>query len=281
MESGILELYALGELSPEEAIQVEELAAKHKEIADEIAAIELALERYALANAVEPDADVQQRLFSSLNLTVSPGIIEEPEPSVSSAAPATPVVQLETHSGKVRRLQFSLAAAVALLVLSVGALFYTYNELNVARDQIAGLSQQNQQYTRNAGYIQKSNEELKEMLSMSADANWAAVKLAGTAKTPDAKMMLYWNKKSKAVMVNNANLALPKTDKAHQYQLWALVNGKPVDLGVFDAGADTSSMMIRMKEIETAQAFAVTLEPAGGSKNPTLEQMVVMGAVSI
>ena len=31
--------------------------------------------------------------------------------------------------------------------------------------------------------------------------------------------------------------------------------------------------------IEKAQAFAVTIEPMGGSVNPTMEKMVVMGAI--
>ncbi|WP_162618558.1 anti-sigma factor [Pedobacter yulinensis] len=280
MESGILELYVLGELSHEEAAEVQALAVKHPEIADEIAAIELALEQYAQSNAIEPDTAVGQRIFAEIGPAIS-----LPASPVAAAVPPQhqTVTDPETgnQSARLRRLQFWLAAAVTLLVVSAGALFYTYSELSAARERITGLSLQNQQYTRNATYMLKSNEELRTMLNMNADAGWSAVRLAGTAQAPEARMMVYWHKESKQVMVNNVNLKLPEHDKNHQYQLWALVNGKPVDLGVFDAGKDTSSMMIRMKEIATAQAFAVTLEPAGGSKNPTLERMVVMGAVSI
>jgi anti-sigma-K factor RskA len=34
-----------------------------------------------------------------------------------------------------------------------------------------------------------------------------------------------------------------------------------------------------MKSIGKAQAFAVTLEPKGGSVNPTMDKMMVMGAI--
>ncbi len=34
-----------------------------------------------------------------------------------------------------------------------------------------------------------------------------------------------------------------------------------------------------MKEIEDAQAFAITLEPKGGSVNPTTSEMYVMGSI--
>jgi anti-sigma-K factor RskA len=72
-------------------------------------------------------------------------------------------------------------------------------------------------------------------------------------------------------------MKMPVNDKAHQYQLWALVGGKPVDLGVFDSGADTLTNIKEMKSLASADAFAVTLEPRGGSVNPTMDQMMVIG----
>jgi len=33
--------------------------------------------------------------------------------------------------------------------------------------------------------------------------------------------------------------------------------------------------------VETAEAFAVTIEPFGGSPTPTMENLVLMGKVSI
>lgn len=37
--------------------------------------------------------------------------------------------------------------------------------------------------------------------------------------------------------------------------------------------------LIKMQNIQGASAFAITLEPQGGSENPTLEAMYVMGNV--
>ncbi|MBC7744832.1 MAG: hypothetical protein H7096_06985, partial [Flavobacterium sp.] len=50
------------------------------------------------------------------------------------------------------------------------------------------------------------------------------------------------------------------------------------DLGVFSVNSEDNGM-IKMKDIAAAQAFAVTLELRGGSINPTMEQMMVMGAI--
>jgi len=49
----------------------------------------------------------------------------------------------------------------------------------------------------------------------------------------------------KRVMIDMANMKMPVNDNAHQYHLWALVGGKPVNLGVFDSGTDTLSILKR------------------------------------
>ena len=71
------------------------------------------------------------------------------------------------------------------------------------------------------------------------------------------------------------DLPQPPTDK--QYQLWAIVNDQPVDLGVFDL--DSTRTGILQLEQGQPQAFAITLEPRGGSAQPTLDQMYVSGGV--
>ena len=53
IESGILELYVLGDVSAEEKLQVEDMAAKYPAVKAEIAEIEKSMELYAEANAVE------------------------------------------------------------------------------------------------------------------------------------------------------------------------------------------------------------------------------------
>jgi anti-sigma-K factor RskA len=77
-------------------------------------------------------------------------------------------------------------------------------------------------------------------------------------------------------MIDMANANMPVNDKYHQYQLWALVGGKPVSLGVFDADT-TSKDMKEMESIASADAFAVTLEKRGGSPTPTMDEMMVLG----
>ena len=53
-------------------------------------------------------------------------------------------------------------------------------------------------------------------------------------------------------------------------------DGKPVDMGVFDFDVKG---LLKMKSVANAATFAVTIEPKGGSVNPTLEAMQVAGNV--
>ena len=93
----------------------------------------------------------------------------------------------------------------------------------------------------------------------------------------DAIAAVVYNTEAQNSYLDVINLAEPTSDQ--QYQLWAIVDGTPVDMGVFDIAINTDSGLIEVPYIEDAQAFAITLEPRGGSVVPTLEQMVVLGNV--
>ena len=278
IESGVLELYVLGDLSPEEALQVEEMAAQYPEVKSELTAIEIAMENYAMENAVAPSADIETKLFEKLGL----GKNEEVE--AISTTPAyteeAKVVKLDNSDSKVRTLRFALVACVALLIISTGALFITYNKLNAAHDQIASLNLDKEKFAGVVSKLEFENKGLDNMVAMNDSKEWATIRMAGQAFSPKSKMNVYWNKKDKSVLINYVAMDLPKADAEHEYQLWALVNGKPVSLGVFGKTDSTSTEALqKMQAIQEAQAFAVTLEPMGGSVNPTMEKLAVMGGV--
>lgn len=278
IESGVLELYVLGDLSPEETLQVEEMASQNPEVRDEIAAIEQAMEQYAMQNAVEPSADVETRLFEKLGLSeIEENVNVQPEP-IYAEEPR--IIRLDGSDAKVRTLRYALVACIALLVVSTVALFITYNKLNAAHDQIASLNLDKQKFAGVVSKLEFENQGLDNMAEMADSKEWATIRMAGQAFSPASKMKVYWNKKDKSVLINYVAMDLPKTDAEHQYQLWALVNGKPRSLGVFGKTDSTNNeALLKMQTIQEAQAFAVTLEPKGGSVNPTMDKLTVMGGV--
>ncbi|MDY0907771.1 anti-sigma factor [Pedobacter sp. CFBP9032] len=277
IESGVLELYVLGDLSPEETLRVKELASQHQEVRDELAAIEYAMEEFAMQNAVQPSEDVEAKLFQKLGIN-----IDEETNSVSDLPlQAEPkIVSLDHSNAKMRSLRYALVACVALLIVSTAALFITYSKLTDAHDQIASLNLDKEKFAGVVSKLEYNNRGLNNLVEMNESKDWATIKMQGQAISPQSKMNVYWNKKNKDVIINYLAMDLPKADAQHEYQLWALVNGKPVSLGVFGKTDSTSrDALLKMQTIQEAQAFAVTLEPMGGSVNPTMEKLTVMGGV--
>ena len=282
IESGILELYVLGELNEQEQHEVEAMAAQYPEVKQEISAIELAMEEYAIQHAVQPSLGLENKILEKIALTTvtSTDVSENIAPPVPQEIKIRPLYP-EGYESKLKTLRIALVACAVLLIVAGIALYSAHTELGTAKEQIIALNQDKQKFANTVNYMKETNQELQTIADMPNDPDWKIVKLAGTKMAPQAKMMVYWHTSGRHVMVDNSKMGLPKNDQAHQYQLWALVNGKPVNLGVFDVKADTTHILLKMKEIGSAQAFAVTLEKRGGVASPTMDQMIVMGGVSI
>ncbi|MDN5286513.1 MAG: hypothetical protein JWR38_2787 [Mucilaginibacter sp.] len=271
IETGILELYVLGDVTPDEKLQVEAMALKHPAIKAELDAIERSMELYAQENAIEPAENLRSRILGSTltnlgddnNFTAAPSHQESDSYDDEDNVTALPV-----RTGN-NFYKYAFAASVALLIASTIALLSVYNRLQDTNGQLLSLQLQNQHFTNRVNLMNRE-------LSVFRDPSFKLLKLQGTAKNPTMAVTLAFSAAKKKVMIDMSNVKLPQNDKDHQYQLWALVGGKPVDLGVFDATKDSTDMK-EMKSIALADAFAVTLEPKGGSINPTMDQMMVLG----
>jgi len=264
IETGILELYVLGDVTPDEKLQVEEMAKKHPAVKAELDEIERSLELYAQENAVEPSENLRSRVMGSIltNLGDDNNFPEKPQPVNHKLVELT--ARKENNFYK-----YAFAASLALLIASTIALVSVYSRLQQSTNQLEAIQLQNQHFSNRVNLMDRE-------LGIFRDPSFKLLKLQGTAKTPASVVMLAFSPSKKKVMIDMGNVKLPENDKDHQYQLWALVGGKPVDLGVFDAKNDSTGMK-EMKSIALADAFAVTLEPKGGSVNPTMDQMVVLG----
>ncbi len=264
LESGILELYVLGDLSSEEIREVESTIARYPEVKAEVEAIENALQAYAISNAIEPSGAVRTKILNSI------------ETSTNSQAPVVAMYPAATSSSFYK---YAFAASVALLLVSVILLINLNDKLKESNSQLAVIQSENQQFSNRVNYMNQELEDNKKFLEIyQQPAQYKLVSLKGSPKAPSARMTVAFSPEKQEVVIDLSSLNMPSNDAQHQYQLWALVDGKPVDLGVFDSTDDHSGMK-RMKSVKGAQAFAVTLEPKGGSVNPTMEQMMAIGNI--
>jgi anti-sigma-K factor RskA len=266
IETGILELYVLGEVTPAERLQVEEMAAKHPAVKAELDEIEQSMELYAEENAIEPSEHLRGRILGSL-LTNFGDDNNFPSPTHVQHENVVPMTTPKKESSNFYKYAF--AACLALLIGATVALINVYQRLQATDNQLSAMQLQTQRFSNT---VSAKDDEL----SLLRDTSFKLIHLKGTAKSPNSVMTVAFSPTKQKVVIDMEGLKLPANDSTHQYQLWALVGGKPVDLGVFDATSDTSGFK-NMKAIANADAFAVTLEPRGGSVSPTLSEMVVLG----
>ncbi len=78
------------------------------------------------------------------------------------------------------------------------------------------------------------------------------------------------------VYVDPSNL--PAVPAGKQYQLWAIVDGKPISGGMISTEKGIYHIQ-KMKSFGKADAFAITLEKAGGSPAPTMDEMYVISKI--
>jgi anti-sigma-K factor RskA len=265
IETGILELYVLGDITQEERLQVEAMIAAHPAVKAEIAEIEKAMELYAHANAVEPSEHQRGKILNSILTNLA-----DDRTFTKNQANTTDSIISMPPSRANNFYKYAFAASIILLAASIIALYQMHNQLVDSNTQLAILTSQNLQFSKTVNLID-------EQLDIFRDTSFKVVRLKPTGKVPNIGITVAWNTVKKKVMIDMATMKMPKNDKTHQYQLWALVGHKPVDLGVFDKTANDTIAMKQMKSIASADAFAVTLEPRGGSINPTMSEMMVLG----
>ena len=265
IESGVLELYVLGDLTVSERHEVELMLEKHPALREEIVEIEKSLQKYSEAHAEEAPEHLRSKILDRLEIAD-----EEKD---------TPVVPIAKSGNKNDFFKYAFAASIALLLISLIAIINLSSQLRESNNQIAILRESNQKFSSRVNYVEGQLDEARQSLKIFHNPEqYKLVNLKGTQNAPSASMMVAFSAEKEEVMIDLASLKMPANDAEHQYQLWALVDGKPVDLGVFDAKTDTAGM-VKMKSIKAAQAFAVTLEPKGGSVTPTMEQMMLMGSI--
>jgi anti-sigma-K factor RskA len=258
--SGILEIYALGMTNEEETLEVESLLSTYPELRAELEQIELGLEAFAQEQAIEPPTDLKAKILEEMGLSDSLGKAVE--------VPA--------------KKQFNYWAFVFILLSIIfGSLmvwFYLQNQESTkeATALEKELKDCNTSKTEELLFAEKSlNKKVWEIYILT-NTYTSKIVLSGTEKYPDLNATVYWNKSAKVTYIANTGLPIAAADE--DYQLWAIVDGKPVDLGV--VGDIDLSTLAEMKFVESPQAFAITLEPKGGSKVPTMENMVTLGALS-
>ncbi len=256
IESGVIESYVLGVATPAEIAEVKAMANEHIEVRQAILDFENLLQQQLNKDVVQPPAHIKSNIQNILFADSS-----------SEKTTLAPVRSINLS-------RYIAAAAIILLVVSTSLNFYFYSKFKDSSDRYeALLSDRNDLQASNAAYKSKL-DEINQSLQMMEDPHMVKIQLNGIKGKEENTAAVYWDTRTKEVYL--LPMKMDKTPEGMQYQLWAIVDGKPVDAGMVGDCAG----LCKMKVIDHAEAFAITLEKQGGSKTPTLADMFVIGKVS-
>jgi anti-sigma-K factor RskA len=278
IESGILESYVLGVATAGESAEVERLSLEYPAIRQELDAIRNSLETYALQYEKEPPAFLKNKIME--NLFNEHTIVENRHSgSITQSVTETTdspreVISLNqnTQSSAPQRSIFKMAASWVLLALSISANIWFFKNWKNSEEKVLALESQNQTLAKEGQTLKASYQEEVAVLQ---NPDVKIIQLSGQPVAPQAKALVYFDKTKQEVYLSA--LSLPEVPKGKQYQLWAIVDGKPVDAGMIDSKGN----ILKMKSFSNAVAFAISLEDTGGSTTEAGPKgaVYVMGAV--
>jgi anti-sigma-K factor RskA len=227
----------------------------YPQLKEELRQIESAQEKLIAELSVEPGSSVKELILSS----------------VEKGRRETPVVTITRQSSL---WKYSLAASIALTLVSSVLAFRYYYKWKKADTNLTELLVQNQRIASEYNIVNQRLDKIESDLKVTTSPSFKRTIMNGTDNSPESLAFVYWNSSTQDVYLSIEKMR--ELTLNNQYQLWAIVDGKPVDAGVFDS---SFSGLLRMKNISGATAFAVTVEKRGGSESPTLETMQVVGNV--
>ncbi len=256
IDSGILELYVYGLLNESENDEVTAMAFKHPEVKDEIIAIEKAI----------------VNLSSSFSPFLSHSQFEKIK------------AQLELKHSKVITMKrggnwSSYVGWAASVVLLIG-IGFQYSKMNDDTTHLQTIEGQKNKLEQTVVTLETKNKATETVLNVVRDDNNTVVALGGQAAAPTAKAKIYWNKQTQVVYVDASGLPEPPEGKV--YQIWSLKlqpQLTPTSIGLLTNFQANTSKVFAVEKTSGAEAFGITLEPAGGSASPTMEQLYTLGKV--
>ena len=264
ISSGVLESYVMGELSEQEMRKVECMALVHEDISKELKSIEESFEMLVMDTAVSPSAGLKAKIWADI------------EGAKKQEVPVVAMNTVEEINKDSSGFNWARAASVAAVVGLAALTWVNYAD---KKELTAQLNQQKNaqiEIDQKLSETRLNLEHVSEELAIVTSVEYVPVVMKGTDNAPSSLAQVYWSAGNQDVYLRVAEMAPLPAGKV--YQLWALDGGVPVDAGTF---TPDEKGLIRMKNIVSGQAFAVTIEDEGGAATPALETLQVIGNVPV
>ena len=261
INSGVLELYVAGALTEKEMVEATRNVNQHLELKSEVERLENAFMTYAKLHA----PPISPALKASLLQTGQ---------SISSASAGT-IPPTNSFS------RWICGLGLLFLIGSIAFNIYQYQNTKSLERNVETIKNENQIFANDLETLKEKYASNQSIFAEIRQPSTKTIILESVGKVAGAQAIVFWNTETKNIFVDAANLPDPPAGKV--YQLWWMISVDPLtpnNAGTLDGFVTNDDKVFAALSADKAVAFAITLEPEGGSESPTLDELYVLGQVS-
>ena len=248
ISSGIIEMYVMGLCDKDEKMEIESLRLQYPQLQMAIEAFEIALENNLQQYATQPSQHIDEQILQVLDR------LQNKNEDLQ-----------KQHIAPVRKMNWLIPAVAAAIILLVASCIFNYLLYNKTRQQQLALNEKDQ-YSP----LPINDYNILKQPSITP------VAMYGVSPHSICRCTMFWDKNtSKAYIMIHHLVPAPE---GKNYQMWAMVNNKPVSAGIIND--KIRDRFVEMGHVPAgATGFIVTLENAGESTSPTVEATFLSGKV--
>lgn len=275
--TGILEDYVLGMVSEQEMREVQCLSKIYPEISTYLSEIENELADAIMVDAVQPPKDLKSKILENLperteedlkGVAPVPVMTVVKDDAEEESAPAT------SKNESKRSFPWAIAASFVIIVGLGGMYYQSTTEIAEVNDELQSLAVEAGLNQESIDQLRAENRAIASDLAFVTSLDTRTIGLASVNDGFEATAQVYWNPETNEVLFEPAQM--PQVASGKQYQLWTIVDGAPVSQGVIPLQDEVG--LSKMQATSGAPvAFAISLEPEGGSETPT--EVLMVGAI--
>jgi hypothetical protein len=239
-------MYVMDLCTPAERQEMDLLRKQYPGLNDAVIQFEKSLEQNLLVNATMPDEGTDKKILQSLHSL-----------KISKA-------DKNIQPDKIKKMSWLKFVAAASVLLLLASSVFNYILLNKVKEEQALIGKEKQ------SPLPLSDYKILQQPTITP------VAMYGVAPHSICRCTMFWDKKTgKAyIMIHH----LPLSSGNENYQLWAMVDGKPVSIGIIND--KIRDRFIEVQNIpQSAIAFTVTLEKTGGATLPTVDETYLSGKI--
>jgi len=281
--------YVLGALNDEELVAFERALASSHELTQEVNAYRNVVAQVGSAHEVSPPPVIRARFLDKISTQKARADEQSSAPPTTIPSPVAPPATADPEK---RPFTVSTGGAPAskkeipytpqrgnswlTAVIAVGmaaSLVFAIQRNSQVSSLNTQLAQRDSILAERTTLLAARDSTLNTIFE--AERNLVLVNLVA-APTSGPSIQFFWNLKQGRAVMRTAGLTPAEAGKI--YQLWFIKDGKPVPSRIFNTGADNKSLEsgIEMPTTMTGvTAVAITIEPAGGSQQPTTTPFLV------